>query len=98
VVTGYTLEEAENDEDALRDMLGAGGSGDGEGGDGDGEDAGEGGGGVEWMWESESNPFRSLRERRLEFPDSGYLDGETQGHTSFMGENCGWQCVRANPP
>jgi len=111
VVTGYTLEEAENDEDALRDMLGVtGGSGDdadegeggGRGGDGDGKGEGRSGDragrrGVEWMWESESNPFRSLRERRLEFPDSAYLDGETEGHSSFMGENCGWQCVRAIP-
>lgn len=73
VVTGYTLEETENDEDALRDMLSSSSSSPP----------------VEWLWEAEMNPFRSLRKRVLQFDGLAYLDAEK----SFMGENCGWQCL-----
>jgi len=44
---------------------------------------------VEWLWEAELNPSRSLRERELEFDREGYMN---RGK-SFMGENCGWQCL-----
>ena len=125
------MEEAENDEDALRDML-EGERGDGRvpvaapgthGGDGDG---GEGSAAadavlvvaeeeekndassairstatatamttttttatVEWLWEAELNPSRSLQERELQFDGDAYMEREK----SFMGENCGWQCL-----
>ena len=90
VVTGYTLEEAENDEDALTDMFAAGGD---EGAD-ENEGGGERDGTVGWVWEAEMNPFRSLRPRELDFDRSGYLAHEEPGgERSFMGENCGWQCL-----
>lgn len=90
VVTGYTLEEAENDEDALTDMFAPGGD---EGAD-ENEEGGERDGAVGWVWEAEMNPFRSLRPRELDFDRSGYLTREEPGgERSFMGENCAWQCL-----
>ena len=125
LVVGPWIEEAENDEDALRDMLEGEGRGGGvpvvgpgtRGGGGDGD--GRGGSAaaadavlvvaeeeekndassatratvttatVEWLWEAELNPSRSLQERELHFDESAYMEREK----TFMGENCGWQCL-----
>ena len=56
-MTGYTLEEAENDEDALTDMFAPGG-------EADDEEGGERDGAVGWVWEAEMNPFRSRAPAR----------------------------------
>ena len=87
LVTGYTLAEAENDEDALGDMFPAG--------DCDCRNKSSQNEEVEWLWESEINPFRSLHERELGFSRGDYLlEGEGNG-AHAMGENCAWQCLAA---
>ena len=87
LVTGYTLAEAENDEDALGDMFPAG--------DFDCRNKSSQNEEVEWLWESEINPFRSLHERELGFSRGDYLlEGEGNG-AHAMGENCAWQCLAA---
>ena len=87
LVTGYTLAEAENDEDALGDMFPAG--------DCDCRNKSSQNEEVEWLWESEINPFRSLHERELGFSRGDYLlEGEGDG-AHAMGENCAWQCLAA---
>jgi hypothetical protein len=87
LVTGYTLAEAENDEDALGDMFPAS--------DCDCRNKSNQNEEVEWLWESEINPFRSLHERELGFSRGDYLlEGEGDG-AHAMGENCAWQCLAA---
>ena len=95
--------EAENDEDALRDMFAlsdvnvedvAEDKLDEDGGSAVADAGGEserasGPRTVKWLWDAELNPSRSLRERRLDFDRSTYLQRET----SFMSENCSWQCL-----
>lgn len=44
---------------------------------------------VAWLWEAELNPSRSLQKRRLHFDGGAYM----KESVSFMGENCGWQCL-----
>jgi len=88
VVTGYTVKEAESDEDALRAMTTPAAAADAGGG---------AGAGVEWLWETEANPFRSLRPRALRFDRSVYVPGDDagDGEGAFMGENAAWMCLRA---
>ena len=72
VITAYTLQEAESDEDALSDML----------------SNQSGKPSVMWLWSAEINPFRSLKKRELQFEAERYLDKKMPDMLENCGWQC----------
>ena len=82
MVTSYSIEEAESDEDAMRELAEGWAAADAGG-------ASTGAAVMQWRWEAEVNPYRSLARRGLQFDNGAYADAQQ----SFMSDNNSWQCL-----